>query len=167
MESLRETAAGVGVSIPGMALVAGPDGDVAFASDSALTALGMPADGEPPAGLQVSAVIPGISWPDFQGEDRIDRLDVNRADGTAFPDRRAIMVKLMPGRAAGHTEIDNGDGTKTIAYDRIPGYIPAEGTGLFAGFYPSYDPSFDGGDQASRPDRFGHLSLTYTVPGSP
>lgn len=87
MESLRETAAGVGVSIPGMALVAGPDGDVAFASDSALTALGMPADGKPPAGLQVSTVIPGISWPDFQGEDRIDRLDVNRADGTVFPAR--------------------------------------------------------------------------------
>ena len=111
-----------------------------------------------------------VSDPEIElGDDATSRIifRVNGTDGTAFPDRRAIMVKLMPGRAAGHTETDNGDGTRTIAYDRIPGYIPAEGTGLFAGFYPSYDPSFGGGDQASRPDRFGYLSLTYTVPDSP
>lgn len=85
MRSLRETAAGVGVSIPGMALVAGPDGAVAFASASARAALGMSEADARAEGLQISTLMPGISWPDLVGEDRTDHLDVTRVDGSAFP----------------------------------------------------------------------------------
>lgn len=87
---------------------------------------------------------------------------VNGTDGTAFPDSRAVVIKLIPGQAESHATQDNGDGTTTVTYDRIPGFIPVEATGIFAGFYPSYSPDFDGMDP--RPDRFGFLSLTYTYP---
>lgn len=88
---------------------------------------------------------------------------VDGTDGTPFPDQRAVMVKLIPSRAESRSEVDNGDGTSTVTYEKIPGYIPAEGTGIFAGFYTKYSPEFDDDpDQSTRPDRFGHLSITYT-----
>ncbi|MDQ2623494.1 MAG: HtaA domain-containing protein, partial [Actinomycetota bacterium] len=87
---------------------------------------------------------------------------VDGTDGTAFPNSRAVMIKLIPGQAESRTTQNNGDGTTTVKYERIPGYIPAEGTGIFAGFYPAFSPEFDGTNP--RPDRFGSLSLTYTYP---
>lgn len=97
---------------------------------------------------------------------------VNGTDGTAFPDQRAVMVKLVPGNAQSRTVQDNGDGTKTVTYVKIPGYIPAEATGIFAGFYSAFDTAFVtqpqpacGGvpcTEENRPDRFGSFSITYT-----
>ena len=91
---------------------------------------------------------------------------VNGTDGTAFPDQRAVMVKLMPSQAQDHTTVDNDDGTTTVSWVKIPGYVPAEATGIFAGLYPAFSPDFDGQDP--RPDRFGFFSVTYTYAnGSP
>lgn len=80
---------------------------------------------------------------------------VDGTDATAFPDRRAVLVKLVPDRASQRAET-TADGVKTVTWTRIPGFIPTEGTGIFAGFYPAGDP-------------FGFLSLSYTIPleGSP
>jgi len=99
-------------------------------------------------------------------------FDVNGTDGTPFPDQRAVMVKLIPSKAAAHSETDNGNGTTTVSYTKIPGYIPAEATGIFAGFYSAFDPTYVtepqpacGGvpcTESTRPDRFGFLSVTYT-----
>lgn len=85
---------------------------------------------------------------------------VNGTDGTPFPDQRAVMVKLIPGRAESRSEVDNGDGTTTVTYTKIPGFVPAEGTGIFANFYDPFNPDFEGQDP--RPDRFGFLTVTYT-----
>ncbi len=85
---------------------------------------------------------------------------VNGTDGTAFPDQRAVTVKLLPSLAESRNSVDNEDGTRTVTYTRIPGFVPAEGTGLFAGLYPAFSPEFEGMDP--RPDRFGYLSVTYT-----
>lgn len=85
---------------------------------------------------------------------------VNGLDGTAFPDQRAVMVKLIPSLAEDKVLTDNGDGTHTVSYTKIPGFIPADATGIFAGFYPAYSPEFEG--QSPRPDRFGSFSITYT-----
>ena len=80
---------------------------------------------------------------------------VNGTDGTAFPDQRAVMVKLLPSQAESHTVHEN-----TVTYEKIPGFIPAEATGIFADFYPAFSTDFDGQDP--RPDRFGFFSVTYT-----
>ena len=104
-----------------------------------------------------------VSDPEIELEgDTASRLifKVNGTDGTAFPDQRAVMVKLMPGLAESHNVIDNGNGTRTVSYVKIPGFVPPEGTGIFAGFYPGYSPEFEGQDP--RPDRFGFFTLTYT-----
>lgn len=85
---------------------------------------------------------------------------VNGTDGTAFPNQRAVMVKLLPGEI--EPDVTTVDGTTTVSYQKIPGFVPAEGTGLFAGLYPPYDPSFEG--QNPRPDRFGFLTVTYSYP---
>ena len=91
-------------------------------------------------------------------------FEVNGTDGTAFPDQRAVMVKLIPSRAQSHTVTDNGNGYSTSTYVKIPGYVPAEGTGIFAGLYPAYSPDNDSLPQDQRPDRFGYFSVTYTFP---
>ncbi len=104
-----------------------------------------------------------VSDPEIELEgDEVSRLifRVNGSDGTPFPDTRAVMVKLMPGNAAQRTEEDNGDGTTTVRFEKIPGFVPAEATGIFAGFYQPYDPGF--ASMNPRPDRFGFLDLTYT-----
>lgn len=92
---------------------------------------------------------------------------VDGADSTAFPNLRAVMVKLVPDPATQRQVSTTGEVT-TVTWTRIPGYIPAEGTGIFAGFYPAWDPANgapgSGYTEATRPDRFGFLSLTYTVP---
>ena len=85
---------------------------------------------------------------------------VNGTDGTAFPDQRAVMVKLLPGQAESRLVVNNGNGTTTVSYVKIPGFVPAEGTGIFADFYPAFSPSFEG--QVPRPDRFGSLTISYT-----
>lgn len=85
---------------------------------------------------------------------------VNGTDGTPFPDSRAVMIKLMPSFGDPPTVTDNGNGTTTVKYEKIPGFVPNEATGVFAGFYPGYSPDFAG--QEPRPDRFGFLSVTYT-----
>lgn len=84
---------------------------------------------------------------------------VNGTDGTPFPDQRAVVVKLMPGEAAAPVVTESG-GVTTVTYDKIPGYIPAEATGIFAGFYPAYSSDFFG--VSPRPDRFGYLSISYS-----
>ncbi|MCB0863047.1 MAG: HtaA domain-containing protein [Solirubrobacterales bacterium] len=91
-------------------------------------------------------------------------FEVNGTDGTPFPDQRAVMVKLIPSRAQSDSVVDNGNGTSTRKYVKIPGYVPAEGTGIFAGFYPAFSPDFDGQPQDERPDRFGYFTISYTFP---
>ena len=89
----------------------------------------------------------------------------NGTDGTAFPNQRAVMVKLLPSRAQSHNVTPLGGNEFRVSYEKIPGFIPAEATGVFAGFYPAYRPYFEGQDP--RPDRFGFLSIAYdytTVP---
>lgn|GEM_PF-922224 len=96
---------------------------------------------------------------------------VNGTDGTAFPDQRAVMVKLIPGNAQSRQVVDNGNGTKTVTFVKIPGYIPSEATGIFAGFYSAFDTAYVtqpqpacGGvpcTEETRPDRFGFFSVTY------
>lgn len=121
-----------------------------------------------------------VSDPELEiGGDENSRLifHVNGTDGTSFPDQRAVMVKLVPSGAESHSVVDNGDGTKTVTYVHMPGYIPAEATGIFAGFYRAYDPTFvtspnsacpdaEGNDgicsEANRPDRFGSFTVSYT-----
>ncbi len=44
--------------------------------------------------------------------------------------------------------------------------MPAEGTGIFAGFYPAFSPDYEGQPQTERPDRFGYFSITYTFPNT-
>jgi hypothetical protein len=90
----------------------------------------------------------------------------NGTDGTPFPDQRVVMVKLIPSRAESHTVVDNGNGFSTVTYEKIPGYVPADGSGIFAGFYPGYSTSFDGQPQDERPDRFGYFSIVYTFPNA-
>lgn len=85
---------------------------------------------------------------------------VNGTDGTEYPDQRAVMVKLIPSQAESRNVTDLGGGISQVSYEKIPGFIPAESTGIFADFYPSYDPELEGINP--RPDRFGHLSITYT-----
>ncbi|HMT06197.1 MAG: HtaA domain-containing protein [Solirubrobacterales bacterium] len=99
--------------------------------------------------------------------DRDSRLifHVNGTDGTAFPNQRAVMVKLLPSRAQSHNVTPLGGNEFRVSYEKIPGFIPAEATGVFAGFYPAYRPDFEGQDP--RPDRFGFFSIAYdytTVP---
>ena len=89
---------------------------------------------------------------------------VNGTDGTAFPDQRAVMVKLLPSQADSHTKVENGDWT-TVTYEKIPGFVPAEGTGIFANYYPPFSPEFEGRDP--RPDRFGFFSVSYTYSTDP
>lgn len=86
---------------------------------------------------------------------------VNGTDGTPFPDQRAVMVKLLPSLAES-PEVTVDGSTTTVSYTKIPGFVPAEGTGLFADIYPPFDPGFEGQDP--RPDRFGFVSVTYTYP---
>lgn len=88
---------------------------------------------------------------------------VDGLDGTAFPDQRAVMVKLRPSKVTPTTTETGGVVTET--WERIPGYIPAEGTGIFANFYPAYNPALYGTlPQKDRPDRFGFLTVSYTYP---
>lgn len=90
---------------------------------------------------------------------------VDGTDGTAFPDQRVVMVRLRPSKAEGGgvRVTEKGDGTRTLSWTKIPGYIPAEGTGIFANFYPAYDPSRWGTlPHRQRPDRFGYLSVDLT-----
>lgn len=89
---------------------------------------------------------------------------VNGTDGTAYPDQRAVMVKLIPSLAESRTVTDNA-GTTTVSFVKIPGFVPAEGTGIFADIYPAFSPEYDGLDP--RPDRFGFISLTYSYPTGP
>lgn len=92
---------------------------------------------------------------------------VDGTDGTAFPNQRAVMVKLRPSAAESHT-VTEGEGAVTETWKKIPGYVPAEGTGIFADFYPAYDPQFGapgaGFTETTRPDRFGFLTVSYTYP---
>jgi len=105
---------------------------------------------------------PEIELSDDESSRMIFRVD--GTDGTAFPDQRAVMVKLRPSKATAHT-VTESDGTATVTWERIPGYIPAEGTGIFADFYPAYDPARWGSmPQKDRPDRFGYLTVSYTYP---
>jgi len=85
---------------------------------------------------------------------------VNGTEGTAYPNQRVVMVKLMPSLAEQHTVTETAPGEYRVEYVKIPGFIPAESTGIFADFYPGYSPEFDGHDP--RPDRFGFVSITYT-----
>ncbi len=88
---------------------------------------------------------------------------VNGTDGTAYPDQRAVMVKLIPSLAESVSTATSENGqVTTVAYEKIPGFVPAEGTGIFADIYPAYSPVYDGLDP--RPDRFGFVSLTYSYP---
>lgn len=87
---------------------------------------------------------------------------VNGLDGTPFPDQRAVMVKLIPSKAEDHSVIDNGNGTSTVTWNKIPGFVPTDGSGIFAGFYPGFSHDYDGQSLAERPDRFGFFSLSYT-----
>ncbi|MCB0858121.1 MAG: HtaA domain-containing protein [Solirubrobacterales bacterium] len=91
---------------------------------------------------------------------------VNGTDGTAYPDQRAVMVKLIPSQAVSK-QVDDDEDTNltTVTYERIPGFVPAEGTGIFADIYPAFSPDYDGLNP--RPDRFGFISLTYTYPTDP
>lgn len=91
---------------------------------------------------------------------------VHGTDGTAFPEQPAVMVKLIPSRAQSHTVVDNMNGYSTVTWEKIPGYVPAEGTGIFAGFYPAFSPDYEGQPQTERPDRFGYFSITYTFPNT-
>lgn len=84
---------------------------------------------------------------------------VNGTDGTAFPNQRAVMVKLLPSLAQSHDVTPLGGSEFRVSYERIPGFIPAEATGVFAGFYPAFRPDFEG--QNPRPDRFGYFSIAY------
>lgn len=55
---------------------------------------------------------------------------VNGTDGTAFPDQRAVMVKLLPGQAESRLVVNNGNGTTTVSYVKIPGlFLPTGGPG--------------------------------------
>lgn len=81
---------------------------------------------------------------------------VNGLDGTAFPDSRAVMVQLVP--RLGETTTD---GT-TTTITNIPGYVPADSTGLFAGFYPPFPGNPD--DPAAEYSRFGSVTISYTTP---
>ncbi len=88
---------------------------------------------------------------------------VNGTDGTAYPDQRAVMVKLLPSQAQSkQVVVDDQTNLTTVTYEKIPGFVPAEGTGIFADYYPAYSPVYDGLDP--RPDRFGFVSLTYSYP---
>lgn len=103
-----------------------------------------------------------VSAPEIEidGDDNSRMIfHVNGTDGTPFPNQRAIMVKLVPGMAD-PPEVTVDGATTTVSYDRIPGFVPAEGASLFADLYPPYNPAFEG--QNPRPDRFGSLSITYT-----
>lgn len=70
---------------------------------------------------------------------------VNGLDGTAYPDRRAVVVALDLNQA------DKSVSGKTTTWENIPGFIPEGSTGVFADFY------FAG-------DSFGELDLTVTEP---
>lgn len=105
-----------------------------------------------------------VSDPEIEldGEDSRLIFRVNGTDGTAFPNERAVMVKLLPEEAETVVVDDNGgNGPVTVTYEKIPGFIPAEATGIFAGFYPAFDPE-QFGSMNPRPDRFGFVSVTYS-----
>lgn len=89
------------------------------------------------------------------GDDTNSRMifRVDGTDGTAFPDQRVVMVQLRPSGGT-RTVTQASNGVTTVTWDRVPGFIPAEGTGIFANFYPPGDP-------------FGFLTLTYTFSPSP
>ena len=80
---------------------------------------------------------------------------VKGTDGTAFPDSRAVMVQLIPSLG----QVSSEGGTTTIS--GIPGYVPADSTGLFAGFYPPYPGSPD--DPNAEFARFGSITVSYTT----
>lgn len=87
MRSLRETATGVGYSIPGMALVAALDGTVAFASGASRAALLVSVEDRTVLeleGRKVPELIPGIEWPETVGEDLSSQTEVFRDNGSSF-----------------------------------------------------------------------------------
>jgi hypothetical protein len=81
---------------------------------------------------------------------------VKGLDGTAFPDSRAVMVQLVP--SLGERTV-NGN---TTTIEDIPGYVPADSTGLFAGFYPPYPGNPD--HPSAEYSRFGSVTITYRTP---
>jgi hypothetical protein len=93
-----------------------------------------------------------VSNPEVEiGDDTNSRLifEVTGTDNSEIATQRAVVTKLLPSQAESHTVIDNGDGTVTVHYEKIPGVIPDEAKGIFADFYQPGDP-------------FGSFSLTYT-----
>ncbi|MGB0120809.1 MAG: HtaA domain-containing protein, partial [Solirubrobacterales bacterium] len=81
---------------------------------------------------------------------------VNGLDGTPFPHSRAVVVKLLP--SFGARSVDG----KKVTITGIPGYIPEESTGIFAGFYPPY-PGTPTDPQAEF-SKFGSITVSYTTP---
>jgi len=93
-----------------------------------------------------------VSTPEIEiGDDTNSRLifEVTGTDNAEIATQRAVVTKLLPSQAQSHTVTDNGDGTTTVHYKKIPGLIPEAAKGIFAGFYQPGD-------------SFGALSLTYT-----
>jgi hypothetical protein len=93
-----------------------------------------------------------VSNPEVEiGDDANSRLifEVTGTDNTEIATQRAVVAKLLPSQAEFHTVTDNGDGTTTVHYEKIPGFIPEAAKGIFADFYQPGDP-------------FGSFSLTYT-----
>jgi len=92
---------------------------------------------------------------DGDGNSRII-FRVNGLDGTPFPHSRAVVVKLLPSFG---TRTVSGN---TVTISGIPGYIPEESTGIFAGFYPPY-PGTPTDPQAEF-SKFGSITVSYTTP---
>ncbi len=93
-----------------------------------------------------------VSNPEIEiGDNTNSRLifEVTGTNNTLLASQRAVVANLLPEDAASRTSTDNGDGTTTVSYEKIPSLVPAEGAGLFADFYFPNDP-------------FGYFSLTYT-----
>lgn len=93
-----------------------------------------------------------VSNPEVEiGDDTNSRLifEVTGTDNSEIATQRAVVTKLLPSQAESHTVTDNGDGTTTVRYEKIPGVIPEDAKGIFADFYQPDDP-------------FGAFTLTYT-----
>jgi len=98
---------------------------------------------------------------EIDGDDRSRIIfRVNGTEGTAYPNQRVVMVKLLPSLAEEHTVTEVAPGEYRVEYVKIPGFIPAESTGIFAGFFPAFNPANEGIDP--RPDRFGYVTVAYT-----
>jgi hypothetical protein len=99
-----------------------------------------------------------VSDPEIEiRDDQVSRLifRVNGTDGTAFPNSRAVMVKLVP--SLGQKQASGN----TTTYTGLPGYVPAEATGIFADFYPPFPGSLE--DPNAELSRFGSIDLTLTT----